>query len=360
MSAAAVVPAFVPQLSAALRVPDRQYGRASAMNGFGSADERLGRVLRDAVEGRGRPVTASLAGTGIGQRAFVAAVERAAEHRRPAGERPRFGAIVVTAAVGAAAAIGLALWPAITAHRAPVPRPAPVAADQRPTAQVIAAPAAAEQAAASPGSVAPPAAAAPPVASAAQPVAPQAASAQAAAAPPPATPAPPAPVSPASPAAAPVPPLTFANHEVVGCCLALGGRWHDQAGGGAPALHGPSAWTANRAATATWSLGSPAGGKRWDSVRVLVWIPDRHAGAVVRFTVTATSAAARTVSTFDVAEHGRGGWLTIPGTFSAGTPAQRTGTITLRMSFLRAFGAGTCHGGTCTDMAAGQARFEWS
>lgn len=319
------------------------------MSGSGFGDERLGRGLRDAVEGRGRPVTGSVAGTGIGRRTFVAAVERAPEHRRPSGERPRYGAIVVAAVIGAVAAIALALWPAITAQRAPVPRPAPIVADQRPIAQVIPA-ATADRAATSTGSQPPPAAAAPPAANAGQPPA-----RQAAPVPPATTPTPALAAQPPS-----LPPLTFANREVVGCCLALGGRWRDLTRGGAPSFHGPSAWTANRAATATWSLGSPDGGKRWDSVRVLVWIPDLHAGAVVRFTVTATSGAARTVSTIDVAEHGRGGWLTIPGTFSAGTPARRTGTITLRMSFLRAFAAATCQGGTCSDMAAGQARFEWS
>jgi hypothetical protein len=142
---------------------------------------------------------------------------------------------------------------------------------------------------------------------------------------------------------------------VVGCCQALGGRWHDLARGGPP-----SAWTANRAATATWILGSPSGGLRWDSVRVRVWIPDSHAGAVVRLTVTATSGGARIVSTFDVVEHGHRGWLTIPGTFSAGTPAQRTGSITVRMSFVRPFASHACRGGACVDMAAGPAMFEWS
>lgn len=318
------------------------------MSGFGSGDERLGRVLRDAVEGRGRPAAGPLSGTAMGPRAFVAALERAPRQRPATGERPRFGAIAVAAVIGVAAAIGLALWPAI-AHRAPVPRPTPVVAGQHPTAEVIPAPTAADQQVTAANGQAAVGAAAPPVASASQPAGSRAAPVR------------PDATSMLPPAAtAPIPALTFANHEVVGCCLALGGRWHDLTGGGAPAFRGPSAWTANRAATATWSLGSPGGGKRWDRVRVLVWIPDRHAGAVVRFTVTATSGTARAVSAFDVAEHGRGGWLTIPGTFSAGTPSLRTGTITLRMSFLRAFAAGTCPGGACADMAAGQARFEWS
>src|SRR5215469_7486137 len=110
---------FVPQVSAALDVPGRQHCKASEMSefrGFGAGDERLGRVLRDAVEGRGRPVTASV--TGTGRSAFVAAVERAPE-RRPAGERPRFGAIAVTAVLGGAVATAVALWPAVSAHRPP-------------------------------------------------------------------------------------------------------------------------------------------------------------------------------------------------------------------------------------------------
>jgi hypothetical protein len=226
------------------------------------------------------------------------------------------------------------------------------------------APAAADQAAAdqaAPASTPPPAAGqtAPAAAVAARPAQPALAPATpptTAAIVPPAAPAPAAPALPQTAAAQPAPPalpaLTFANHEAAGCCLALGGRWHDLAQGGAPGFHGPSAWTANRAATATWNLGSPAGGRRWDSVRVLVWIPSRHATARVRFTVTATNGQGRAVRTFDVAEPGHAGWLPIPGTFSAGTPTERTGTITVRMSFLRPI--------TGADMAAGQAMFEWS
>jgi hypothetical protein len=322
---------------------------------FGAGDERLGRVLRDAVEARGRPVTASLTGAGIGSRAFVAALERAPE-RRPAGDRPRFGAIVVTAILGGAVATALALWPALSAHPAPaVPRTAVVA--------VAASPAAATLPATPTSAPAVPAAAAiagPAQADAQPPPAPPAAGAShppAAQAPAPATaenrasaPASAAPVP--TPTPAPLPALTFANHDVVDCCLALGGRWHDLAQGGQPGFRGPSAWTASHAATATWNLGSPTGGQRWDSVRVLVWIPNRHARARVRYTITATSGGERTLRTFDVTEQGHAGWLTIPGTFSAGTPAVRTGTITVRMAFLRPF--------TAADMAAGQAMFEWS
>lgn len=98
-------------------------------------DERLGRVLRDTVEGRGRPAASSLAGAGLGPRAFVAATERRA------GERPRFGPIVAAAVLGAVVAAGLALWPALTTHPAPAARPAPAAAEAAPAAAPAARPA---------------------------------------------------------------------------------------------------------------------------------------------------------------------------------------------------------------------------
>jgi hypothetical protein len=285
--------------------------------GFGAGDERLGRVLRDAMEGRGRPVTAPRTG---------------------AGERPRFGAMLVTAVLGGAVATALALWPAVSAHRAPAaPRtavaPSPAAATLPAESTPLQSPA--DASAVAPARSAGQALPAPPAAVAPAPVTSERR---------PPTPAPATPT--------PLPPLTFANREVVGCCLALGGRWHDLDVGGQPGFRGPSAWTASHAATASWNLGSPAAGRRWDSVRVLVWIPNRHGRARVQFTITATSGQERAVRTFDVAEQGRAGWLTIPGTFSAGTTTERTGTITVRMSFLRPF--------TGANMAAGQAMFEWS
>jgi hypothetical protein len=104
----------------------------SMYRGFDAGEERLGRVLRDAVEGRGRSVTASLAGAGIGRRAFVAAVERAPEEPLPSGERPRFGAIAAAAVIGALVAVAFGLVPAITAPRPRAVHAAPVAAQQRP------------------------------------------------------------------------------------------------------------------------------------------------------------------------------------------------------------------------------------
>src|SRR5215467_6633028 len=183
----------------------------SESRGFGAGDERLGRVLRDAVEGRGRPATASLTGAGIGPRAFAAAVERSPEHRRT-GERPRFGAIAVTAILGAAAATALALWPAVSGHRPPAAPRTEVAASPA-AATLPAAPASASSPAdAATAGVAAPAAQPPP--------APPAAGASQPAAAPAAAPAEkPVPTStPATPAPTPLPPLTFANHEVVGCC----------------------------------------------------------------------------------------------------------------------------------------------
>src|SRR5436853_204643 len=76
-------------------------------------DPQLVHVLRDVLEGRGRPAQA-------GARRSP---------RRPAADRPRFGAIVVTSVLVTAGAAALALWPSITNHRAAQPA-APVAAQR--------------------------------------------------------------------------------------------------------------------------------------------------------------------------------------------------------------------------------------
>jgi hypothetical protein len=88
-------------------------------------EDRLGRVLRDTVEGRGRGIHGPSASAGVGSRNFAAGLE---------GEppRPRVGAFVITAVLGAAAAAAFALWPSLTSHRAAAPaaHPSPVAAAQ--------------------------------------------------------------------------------------------------------------------------------------------------------------------------------------------------------------------------------------
>jgi hypothetical protein len=114
-------------VSAAVAVPGRQHCFTSAMSDANRYDQReedrLGHVLREVVEGRGRPVSGSLASAGVGSRAFLAAVERTPGRTPGAtGERPRFGAIVVAAVLGAVVAMALALWPAI-GHHVPAPSP---------------------------------------------------------------------------------------------------------------------------------------------------------------------------------------------------------------------------------------------
>ena len=87
-------------------------------------EDRLGRVLRDTVEGRGRGVSGPSASAGVGSRNFVSALEG-----QP--PRPRIGVFVITAVLGAAAAAAFALWPSLTSHRAgaaPSPHASPVAA----------------------------------------------------------------------------------------------------------------------------------------------------------------------------------------------------------------------------------------
>jgi len=162
-----------------------------------------------------------------------------------------------------------------------------------------------------------------------------------------------------------MPALTFANQLVVGPGAASGfvqsGQWSAAGGGGAPAFKGPGRWIAagtpaGASASAQWSLASPTGGQRWDQVRVQAWIPNMHALAWVRYTVTSTDGTAQSVRTFDVSQQALNGWYTLPADFRIGTPTQRTGTITVRMAYLRPY-AGDANG---CQMAAAQVQFEWS
>jgi hypothetical protein len=164
-----------------------------------------------------------------------------------------------------------------------------------------------------------------------------------------------APPPPVAMAASALPPLTFANQFLAEPNVA--GQW-SAASGGAPGFAGPDRWsTAAAAASAQWTLGSPGGGRRWDDVRVRAWIPNDHAVAWVRYTVTSTNGGAAAVRTFDVSQRALNGWYTLPAAFRIGTPAQRTGTIAVRMTYLRP--DTTMATGGC-EMAAAQVRFEWS
>jgi hypothetical protein len=162
----------------------------------------------------------------------------------------------------------------------------------------------------------------------------------------------------------PTPGLTFANQLMVGPGATAGFTQSGQWGGGsagAPAFKGADRWVAagtpvGASASAQWSLGSPSGGQRWDQVRVQAWIPNAHALAWVRYTVTSTDGTAQSVQAFDVSQQAVTGWYTLPVNFRIGTPTQRTGTITVRMSYLRPY-AGDANG---CQMAAAQMQFQWS
>jgi hypothetical protein len=165
--------------------------------------------------------------------------------------------------------------------------------------------------------------------------------------------------------AAPAPPVTFAAGLVVGpgaaCCSTPAGQWSAGAAGGAPAFAGPQSWTTIAAASFQWSLGAPAGGRRWDQVRVRVWIPNDHARAWVRYTVTSTAAGVQSVRTFDLSQNSTNGWYALPATFAIGTQAQRTGTIAVGLTYLRPYvdpATTQCVG--CGEMAAAQVQFQWS
>ncbi|MBO0685976.1 MAG: serine/threonine protein kinase [Candidatus Dormibacteraeota bacterium] len=165
-----------------------------------------------------------------------------------------------------------------------------------------------------------------------------------------------------------LPPLTFQQSQIAGaggCCFNLTGAWATNVPqGGYPNFQGPIAWSTDTAASATWTLGATSGGQRWDQVRVLVWIPNTMAGAWVAYTVTATAGGSPTTHTYQVPQQANMGWYTL-GTFAAGTATQRTGSITVRMSYVMPYQGPAADSrctsaGLCTEMAAAQAMFQWS
>jgi hypothetical protein len=167
---------------------------------------------------------------------------------------------------------------------------------------------------------------------------------------------------PAMVAAATVRPAQMpATQLTVGPGMASGfaqtGQWTAGAGG-SPGFTGPDLWVSNGGGTARWSLGNPNGGHGWDQVRVMAWIPNMHGLAWVRYTVTSTSMGVATVRIFDVSQEALNGWYTLPATFAIGTAAQRTGTITVGLTYLRPYPP-TANSGGC-EMAAAQMRFVWS
>lgn len=162
--------------------------------------------------------------------------------------------------------------------------------------------------------------------------------------------------------------LTYANQVVVGpgasCCWTSGGTWSAGTRGGHPEYGGPVRTSADPSAWFEWNLGDPAGGSRWDQVKIRVWVPQSQAGAWVRITVTSTAGGASNVRSFDVAEQEYQGWYELPATFTLGTPDRRTGSAWVRMTYLRPYtdpaaGAG-CADGSCRRFAAAQAEFLWS
>jgi hypothetical protein len=253
----------------------------------------------------------------------------------PPVTRLRTGPAAAAAVIAVLAAIGAGVYPAIAQQLSPQHTAAPVrqVADVKPASSPSAnSPTAAASAA---GRPAPPRRAMAPAASAAR-------------------------------TAAAAPPVTFGAGLVVGpgaaCCFTPAGQWNAGAAGGAPAFTGPQSWTTSAAATFQWSLGAPAGGRRWDQVRVRVWIPNDHARASVRYTVTSTAGGgAQSVRTFDLSQNSANGWYALPATFAIGTQTQRTGTIAVGLAYLRPYvdpATAQCAG--CGEMAAAQVQFQWS
>lgn len=158
--------------------------------------------------------------------------------------------------------------------------------------------------------------------------------------------------------------LTYASHLIVGpgsaCCFSSGGTWSTSQTGGYPANGGPVMTSSGHAAWFEWALGQPSGGHRWDQLKIRVWLPAAGAGAWVRLTVTATAGSATSVTAFDLPEQEYEGWYELPATFMIGTPDRRTGSVWLRMTYLRPYPGPGCADGSCNRMAAAQAEFLWS
>jgi hypothetical protein len=121
--------------------------------------------------------------------------------------------------------------------------------------------------------------------------------------------------------------------------------------------------SADAGGVATWSLGATTAGRGWDRVRVLVWVPGHDAGAWVRYAVTTSHRGATSSHSFYVAQQTGAGWMALPATFTVGTPTTRTGSISIRMTYLRPYQGPaadtTCASGTCTAMGAAQVEFHW-
>jgi hypothetical protein len=354
----------------------------------------VSRVLLDVLEGRrSRPGEAIVSEGGIpplrstsrriraadtpigrASRLFLESLQGPRQPGRSSPDRPRCGAIAWATALTLAVAIGFAAWPVLAGGLAAARLPHQHAG----TAARTGAPLAAGQVGAG-GKVASGSGSSPPggspraslarglLASGGSSLPAQATVYDSGANPPalgqpvtaPST-SPPSGPAPAAPAQPP-PPVTFANHQVTGL-PSTGGSWNSENTGGYKNFVGPILWTQNTAATADWSLGPTSGGSRWDQVRVSVWIANTRAGAYARYTVRWTDGASHTQS-FDVAQEPISGWHEL-GVFSIGTAAQRTGSLSIHMSYLRPYSGpacgSDCPGGVAYTVAASSAMFEWS
>jgi hypothetical protein len=161
-------------------------------------------------------------------------------------------------------------------------------------------------------------------------------------------------------------PLTYASTLTVGpgaqCCAWATGTWSSIATGGAPDFTGVVHDSTDPGAAQEWALGQPAGGLRWDELKIRVWLP-QTGQAWVRITVTTTASGQASVSSYDVLEAQYQGWYELPTTFMIGTPTERTGSAWVKMTYLAPYtgpGAASCGQGGCRRMAAAQVQFLWS
>lgn len=166
-------------------------------------------------------------------------------------------------------------------------------------------------------------------------------------------PAPPAGTSPGSGPSTPAP-TTFdvtAGPGAGGGSFSLSGSWTRSASdGGNPGS--TTYWTEQSSAQATWML---TGAGHSGTFSVSIYIPDRFAGALGRYQVHDAG------GTFDVTldQEELTGWYQVQHTFTANPNTQVSVTLTYAGPSSHP-GDPSCPGGSCTELAANQVRFESS
>jgi hypothetical protein len=344
-----------------METPESDPGARAAVRG--TTGPSIADLVARMVEAR--PVARGTAGVDWSLRAFVAAIEAHRPGARPSGERPRPGLILAAGLLCALVVTGFLAWPALVTT---------VRHASRATGVAAARPAQAATAEARAGSTRAPGLGAP-IGSAPSngpnpmpsPVV------QSGAAPPGAAPAPvagpaatqqPAPLPLVAQPATPTPNSNTApGSRVVTPSSLNGSGWNSIGNGGYPSFNGPSCWTTNTGATATWTLT----GVTSQNVTVQVWIANTMAGALVAYTINGGPAVTcmaqpTTANGKCITQEWHNNWQTI----NVVGPFTSSGTLTVTMTYKsvahpQSTPDPSCiNSQDCTSMSAAQVQFSWS